>query len=55
MQRQGDQRVTVEPPLEWGSGWRWNLTEDGAGIAVDPYSRDSITLKNRVTREPPTP
>jgi hypothetical protein len=30
--RQGDEQVKVEPPLEWGSRWRWNLTEDGSGI-----------------------
>lgn len=30
--RQGNQRVKVEPPPEWGLGWRWNLTEDGSGI-----------------------
>jgi len=27
-----DQTVKVEPPSEWGRRWRWNLTEDGAGI-----------------------
>ena len=26
--RQGDQKVKVEPPLEWGFRWRWNLAED---------------------------
>jgi hypothetical protein len=30
--RQGDETVEVEPPSEWGLGWRWNLTEDGSGI-----------------------
>ena len=27
-----DEKVKVEPPTEWGPGWRWNLTEDGTGV-----------------------
>ena len=30
--RQSGKQVKVEPPLKWGLGWRWNLTEDGSGI-----------------------
>ncbi len=26
------QKVTLEPPAEWGQHWTWNLTEDGTGI-----------------------
>ena len=27
-----DGKVRAELPLEWGSRWRWNLTEDGTGV-----------------------
>jgi hypothetical protein len=30
--RNSNEKIVVEPPAEWGRGWRWNLTEDGTGI-----------------------
>jgi hypothetical protein len=27
-----DRRIVIEPPLDWGSHWAWNLTEDGTGV-----------------------
>ena len=27
-----EQKVKVEPPLEWGRHWSWNVTEDGTGV-----------------------
>ena len=30
--KQSDGKVRAEPPVEWGSRWRWNLTEDGMGV-----------------------
>ena len=28
------EKVTVEPPMEWGRHWAWNTTEDGSGIVI---------------------
>jgi hypothetical protein len=30
--RESEEKVRVEPPTEWGSRWRWNVTEDGSGV-----------------------
>ena len=27
-----ERKVKVEPPVEWGRHWSWNVTEDGTGI-----------------------
>ena len=32
VRQQSDGKVRAEPPVEWGSRWRWNLTEDGMGV-----------------------
>lgn len=26
------EKAKVEPPIEWGHDWCWNVTEDGTGI-----------------------
>jgi hypothetical protein len=30
--KDSEQRIKVEPPVEWGRHWTWNFAEDGLGI-----------------------
>jgi hypothetical protein len=47
--RADDEKVKVEPPLEWGRKWRWNVVEDGTGIYFRndwPYIVGSLPGEN---------